>query len=119
MSETKPDRNDRPAVLKYSDKLYVDRRWAELLDYLSGLLDAGLDPELLWRLLRCAYRLGKQTLEARDAKAAERVADDAMELAEKGLAGDVGRHGYQLHKVSAFPETADEILARNIINCIA
>ena len=102
MSEAKPDSNDRPAVLKYSDRLYVDRQWAKLLDYLRGLLDGALDPELLWRLLRCAYRLGKQALDAGDTKAAERVADDAMELAEKGLAGDGGRHDYQLHKVSVF-----------------
>ena len=98
MATPKPESSDQAAVLKYSDQLYRNRNWKELLDYLQSTSGSTNDPDLLWRLVRCAYRLGKQTFQAGDPKEAERIVDMAMEHAQKGLAQHE-RH-YYLHKVS-------------------
>lgn len=98
MASTKPESSDQAAVLKYSDQLYHGRSWKELLDYLEGTFGSTNDADLQWRYLRCAYRLGKQSLEAGNTKEAEHIVDTAMEHAQRGLAQHE-RH-YYLHKVS-------------------
>lgn len=108
MATQKPESSDQAAVLKYSDQLYYDRNWKELLDYLRSTYEATNDPEVLWRLLRCSYRLGKQTLQAGDSKEAERIADMAIEQSQKGLAQH-DRH-YYLQKVCLSSALRDDVL---------
>ena len=103
----KPDSSDQVAVLEYVDQLYGSQKWRELSDYLQGNLSSTAVPEieLLWRLLRCIYRLGKQLLEAGSTKEAESVIDEVMKLAQEALAKE-DRH-FNLQKVS-MPNVAEK-----------
>lgn len=100
-SREKPDKKDKEAVIEYADELYEKGQWKELLDYLQEVLGAdGDDPELTWRLLRVAFRLGEQTFKSGDAKEAERVVDLAAARGKRALEKEDRNFG--LHKVSAF-----------------
>ena len=98
-SREKPDKKDKEAVIEYADELYEKGQWKELLDYLQEVLGAdGDDPELTWRLLRVAFRLGEKTFKSGDAKEAERVVDLAAARGKRALEKEDRNFG--LHKVS-------------------
>ena len=94
----KPDREDKEAVMEYADELYKKEQWKEALDYLQEVLgEDGADPDLTWRLLRVAFRLGQQTLESGDSKEAEKIVDMAAAPGKRALEKEDRNFG--LHKV--------------------
>ena len=110
-SSERPDGSDRKAVAVYSDQLHKEGQWNQLLEYLQQLLGTeGDDPELTWRLLRCAFRLGQRTLESGDSREAGRIADLAMEVGRRALAKE--DRNFFLHKVQT-PSHDTGVLARS------
>ena len=74
---------DVESTCKHVDQLYEDNEWRKTLEYLQQFSDTE-DPELLWRLIRVNYRLGKQgTSDQREAK---KFAEAALQHSEKALA---------------------------------
>lgn len=67
---------------QHADKLYADNKWHEALEYLEQHADTE-NPDLLWRLMRINYRVGKHM--TADRKVAEQIAAHAMELSERAL----------------------------------
>ena len=70
------------AIVQHADKLYEDRKWHEALEYLEQYGETE-ELDLLWRLMRINYRVGKHITP--DRKAAERMAARGMELSERAL----------------------------------
>lgn len=70
------------AIVQHADKLYEERKWHEALEYLEQYADAK-ELDLLWRLMRINYRVGKHI--TADRRAAERMAARGMELSERAL----------------------------------
>jgi len=67
---------------QHADKLYADNKWHEALEYLEHHADTE-NPDLLWRLMRINYRVGKHM--TADRKVAEQMAAHAMELSDRAL----------------------------------
>lgn len=98
-SGSRPDKSDQEAVIRYADDLYEKQQWRELLDYLQEMLGPdGDDPQLTWRLLRCAFRLGQRSLLAGNSKEAEEIADMASVKGKRALEKE--DRNFNLHKVS-------------------
>lgn len=70
------------AIVQHADKLYEERKWHEALEYLEQYADTK-ELDLLWRLMRINYRVGKHI--TADRRAAERMAARGMELSERAL----------------------------------
>lgn len=70
------------AIMQRADKLFEDRKWHEALEYLEQYGETE-ELDLLWRLMRINYRVGKHITP--DLKAAERMAARGMELSERAL----------------------------------
>ena len=97
----KPDRENKEAVIEYADELYEKEQWKATLDYLLEVLGEDEDdPELTWRLLRIAFRLGQRALESGDSREAERVAVMAAARGKRALEKE--DRSYGLHKVSVW-----------------
>ena len=73
---------DVQAIVQHADKLYEERKWHEALEYLEQYADTK-ELDLLWRLMRINYRVGKHI--TADRKVAERMAARGMELSERAL----------------------------------
>lgn len=114
----KPDSSDKEAVIKYADGLYSNGKLEELMTYLQEVLGSGNDPDIVWRILRCGFRLGQQTLNEGNSREAEHIAETALEIGRRSLKEHDGNFG--LHKVSF---TLDiwfcEVLASMRVLCIA
>ena len=93
----KPDGSDKEAVIQYADQLYEQEQWKELFQYLQEVLGSDNDPELVWRLLRCGFRLGQQLLKAGNSRETEHIADIAMERGRRAL--EKNDRNFGLHKV--------------------
>lgn len=77
---------DITAVTAEADRLQRNSQWREAYEYLKPYTEEARDPELLWRLIRSYYRVGKHL--ARNKKESEDAAKIGMELSERGLAID-------------------------------
>ena len=73
---------DVESICKHADQLFTDNKWREALDYLQQFSDTE-DSELLWRLIRMNYRIGKKSSNRIEAK---KFAEIATKLSEKAMA---------------------------------
>ena len=73
---------DVESICKHADQLFTDNKWREALDYLQQFSDTE-DSELLWRLIRMNYRIGKKSSNRIEAK---KFAEIATKLSDKAMA---------------------------------
>ena len=73
-----------PSLLEQADELYGQQKYGEVLELLEPGSAESEDAELLWRLMRLYYRLGKEAAKGDQTKAGE-LAKKAYETSERGL----------------------------------
>ena len=73
-----------PSLLEQADELYGQQKYGEALELLEPGSVESEDAELLWRLMRLYYRLGKEAGKGDQTKAGE-LAKKAYETSERGL----------------------------------
>ena len=98
------------AIVQHADKLYEDRKWHEALEYLEQYGETE-ELDLLWRLMRINYRVGKHITP--DRKAAERMAARGMELSERAL--KISDKHFLCQKVRTAVSLAGQTLTRGDI----
>ena len=91
---------DVAAIVKEADRLQTSNKWREAYDYLRPHAAEAVDPEVLWRLLRSYYRIGKYL--ARDKQERDQVAEDGLQLYERALKRD--ENHFNVQKVSVLSE---------------
>jgi len=87
---------DVTQIAAEADKLEKENRWREAYNYLKEYVDSAEDPELVWRIIRAYYRVGKYL--ARDKQEREEVARKGEELFARALA--INDKNHRLHQVS-------------------
>lgn len=80
-------------IVAEADKLQSSNKWRDAYEYLKPYSDTAEDPELLWRLLRSCYRIGKYL--ARDKQERDAVAEKGLEIMERALAKDSNHFNIQ------------------------
>lgn len=80
-------------IIAESDRLQNSNKWRDAYEYLKPYSDTTEDPELLWRLIRSYYRIGKHLARDKQEKAA--VADKGLEISERALAKDSNHFNIQ------------------------
>ena len=73
---------DMHAVLQRTEQLYHENKFREAFEILEKYRESD-DPDVLWQVVRIYYRIGKH--ETPDQTEAKKIADTAMEIAEKAL----------------------------------
>ena len=86
---------DVPALLQQADELYSQGKYEEALNLLEPQSAESEDTELLWRLLRIYYRLGKGAKD--DKTRAETLAKKAYDLSQRGL--KINENSFGIQKV--------------------
>ena len=87
---------DGPSLLQQADELYRQQKYREALDLLEPESAESEDAELLWRVMRLYFRLGKDAKDD-EAKAGE-LAKKAYETSERGL--KVKENSFGIQKVN-------------------
>ena len=80
--------------LKKADELYNHQKFREAADLLEPLLAESEDVELIWRVMRLYFRLGKA---AKDKAEGDAFALKAYELSKKGL--EINENVFGIQKV--------------------
>ena len=88
---------DSPSLLQQADELYRQQKYREALDLLEPEAAESEDTELLWRVMRLYFRLGKEAKDD-EAKAGE-LAKKAYETSERGL--KVNENSFGIQKVKS------------------
>ena len=87
---------DVQEVMQKADELYNHQRFREAMDLLEPISLESEDVELLWRVMRLYFRLGKA---AKDKTEADALAGKAYRLSEKGL--KINKNVFGIQKVGA------------------
>lgn len=87
---------DVPAIIARVDELHKDNKWREVYEYVKEYADEASDPDLLWRILRAYYRVGKHL--AKDKQEQTDIAAKAESLSEKAL--KLCPDNFHFHKVA-------------------
>lgn len=86
---------DVAAVIAEVDRLQLSNKWREAYDYIKPYADAATDPELMWRIIRAYYRVGKHL--ARDKQEKDEVAKKASEVSERAI--KINQNSFDVQKV--------------------
>ena len=73
---------DVQKLMQKADELYSQQQFREAMDLLEPFSLESEDVELLWRVMRLCFRLGKA---AKDKSEANALAEKAYRLSERGL----------------------------------
>lgn len=73
---------DAEQLMVQVDQLYGEQKYKEALDLLEPQVGESQDVELLWRVMRLYFRLGKASP---DKSQADALAEKAYHLSERGL----------------------------------
>lgn len=73
---------DIQECMQKSDELYSQQQFREAMDLLDPFSTESEDVELLWRVMRLCFRLGKT---AKDKPEADALAEKAYKLSQRGL----------------------------------
>ena len=74
---------DVATITAEADKLHSSNQWRECYDYLKGHADGTEDVELLWRLIRAYYFVGKYL--AKSTEEAKEIATKGQEISDRAL----------------------------------
>lgn len=80
-----------------ADNLHTSNRWRECYDYLKSYADS-TDVELLWRLIRAYYFVGKHL--ARSKEEAKEIATKGQEIADRALG--INDNHFNVHRVRTY-----------------
>ena len=80
-----------------ADRLNRSGEWREAYEYLKPHCDDSTDPEVLWRLLRAFYRVGKFL--AKDKQEKEYIMQKGVEIMESAL--KLHENDFNVQKVSS------------------
>ena len=83
-------------IIAEADRLQSSNKWRDAYEYLKPYSDTTEDPELLWRLLRSYYRIGKHL--ARDHQERDAVAEKGLEILKRAL--DKDSNHFNIQKVN-------------------
>lgn len=86
--------DDGPSLLQQADELYSQQKYREALELLEPECAESEDTNLLWRVMRLYYRLGKA---ADDETTAGEFAKKAYEISERGL--KINENSFGIQKV--------------------
>lgn len=78
------------------DRLEEENLWREAYDYVRPYADTTEDLDLMWRLIRAYYRVGKYL--PRDKQESLEVAKKGMEISDRALRID--ENHFNVHRVS-------------------
>ena len=87
---------DAAAIKAKADELQKTNKWREAYEYLEPYADEATDPEVLWRVSRSFYRMGKFL--ARNNEERDQIARKAQLISERALQLD--EKNYNVQKVS-------------------
>jgi protein-disulfide isomerase-like protein with CxxC motif len=81
------------ALCAEADKLERASKWREAYDMLKPHAGGARDPELLWRIVRAYYRMGKYL--TKDKHERDLIAEEGMALSERALQIDPNNFNVQ------------------------
>ena len=70
-------------IVAEADRLHESNKWREAYEYLKPHCDETTDPEVLWRLLRAFYRVGKHLTQNK--QETEYIMQKGLEIMERSL----------------------------------
>ena len=80
------------------DECYKTNKWREGYDRIKEYEDKATDPELLWRMIRSYYQVGKYM--PRDKNEAEFLATKGLEISDRAL--KINGNHFNIRRVSYF-----------------
>lgn len=81
-----------------ADRLHYGGGWRDAYEYLKPHCDSSTDPEVLWRLLRSFYRVGKFL--AKDQQEIEYLAQKGHDIMERAL--KLHENNFHIQKVTCY-----------------
>lgn len=79
------------------DRLQRSNQWREAYDYVKEYGETATDPELLWRVIRACYYVGKHL--SRDKQESQAIATKGLEVSDRAL--KIDNNHFNLHRVSS------------------
>ncbi len=70
-------------IVAEADRLHYSNQWRDAYEYLKPHCDELTDPEILWRLLRAYYRVGKHLAKNKEEK--DYISQKGLQILERAV----------------------------------
>lgn len=105
---------DVAAIKAKADELQRTNKWKEAYEYLEPYADEATDPEVLWRVIRSFYRMGKYL--ARNNEERDQIARKAQQVSERAL--QQHENNYNVQKVSRVFSLSIIVMAVDVLSVV-